>query len=211
MYIIYLFIAIVIILLIYMLVIISKNGKNENDVNGDDDDDDDGIFIPKYKASPSNAYKRNCDAEIIYAMDDNQCSNICNGSNLYRVHNGRCVNALILDSSNNTINDCDPKRGVLAYLVGDPQLGRTKYQCLSIDLGIQDDSLDKENIICKNGDIAINYLDTMPQLSQCKCRDRQFLAIIPNNKTIRTHGQCINNVLLPVFAFNNAIYDSNVV
>lgn len=207
MYTIYILVIFIITLLIWILTILNGQSSNADDNN---DGDEDFKFTAEYKSSPSNALKRNCDAEIIYAMDDNQCLNICRDTGIFQVSNGRCVNVLALDN-NNPNNNCDPKRGVLAYLIGDPQLGRTQFKCLSVDLGIQDDSLASDNILCKDGVIKINYLENMPQLKHCKCPSDKILAIIPNNKTIRTHGQCVNKNLRPVLEYNNAVFNPNVV
>lgn len=203
----YILITLICILLVWVLQVLHTNTDDNNGV----DDDDDNFKTATHKSKPNQSIKRNCNSETIYAMDDAQCSNICKSPGVFRVNNGRCVNALALDSENPANNDCNPKQGVLAYLVGDPQLGRTQLICLSVDLGIQPDSSNLPNILCKNGDIDINYLETMPQLSQCKCSDDKILAIIPNNKTIRTHGQCVDKSLLPVLQFNNILYNPDVV
>lgn len=203
---IYFLIAIIIVLLLVLLWVIAPPPPPAPTSSHDNN----YFTTAEHKTSPTNSPRRNCDSEVIYAMTDAQCSNICRTTGMYRASNGRCVNVLAL-STTNPQNNCDPERGVLAYMTGDPQLGTTHFRCLSIDLGIQGDSPDDPNILCKDGNIDINYLETMPQLNQCTCPDDKVLAIIPNNRMIRTHGQCVSKNLLPVLEFANALYNPDVV
>lgn len=203
----YLLIVLICILLVWVLSVIhGTNATTTTTTNNDDE-----FTTAKYKSNPNQMVKRNCNSETIYAMDDEQCSNICRAPGVFRANNGRCVNVLALDSDHPANNDCDPQRGVLAYLVGDPQLGRTQLMCLSADLGIQPDSPNLPNILCKDGNININYLENLPQLNQCTCAEDKVLAIIPNNKTIRTHGQCVDKSLLPILQYNNIVYNPDIV
>lgn len=152
--------------------------------------------------------KRDCDVEIIYSMEDEQCDFVCKAPGLYRSHNGVCVNILAFDSEN-VENKCDPRRGVLAYLLGDPQFGRTQMRCLSVDPGIQPDDPEGKNIICgSDASIDINYLDSFPQLNNCKCVDEnERLALISNTSEVRKHADCVTEAALKAYNVSGLVYD----
>ncbi|KAI5630611.1 pif-3 [Venturia canescens] len=158
----------------------------------------------EFPGSQQEIVKRDCDEEMVYSVDDMQCDKICKGPNLFRVKNGACVNSLAIDIEH-PLNVCDPKKGVLAYLLGDPQFGTAKSTCLSIDMGIQPDD-GRNNIMCLNGTIKIDYTKKFPQLEDCHCRSGDKLIIIPSTSTIRAHGICVAKALSNLYEFNELVY-----
>lgn len=163
-----------------------------------------------FPGNQADTTRRNCDVETIYSVDDEQCSAICQETGVFRSYNGKCVNILAFNQEA-VHNNCNPKHGVLAYLLGNPELGSTKLFCLSIDEGVQPDDPNKPNTLC-TGDgasIDINYVERFPQLSNCKCPDTKFLAQISNTNTIRSRGVCINKTLLPIMEYNNSVFSNN--
>lgn len=161
--------------------------------------------LVQFQGTQSSVLKRNCDSELIYSMADSQCKQICQEPGVFRTHNGVCVNVLSFDQA--AVEDkCDPKKGVLAYLLGDPQFGTTKLRCLSIDPGLQPNDINKPNIVCVNGTIDINYVEGFPQLNNCECPPATFLGTVQNTSTIRQHGTCKKMELLKVYNFNNSLF-----
>ena len=160
-------------------------------------------------SSQTQFIKRDCDLETVYSMDDHQCSVICKTSNAtFRSKNGVCVNSLIFESAG-VENECLPKNGVLAFLVGDSMFGKSKMLCLSIDIGIQPDSIKKPNILCKNGSIDIDYVKSFPQLKDCKCDSDKILAIVESTSVIRTHGVCVSKNVSAPLSYNALLFDKN--
>lgn len=151
-----------------------------------------------FPGTQSKITKKDCSIQNVYSTNDLQCSTICQPPNVYISKNGICVNALV-NQSEVTENQCSPEKGVLAYIVGDPQFGKTSILCLSIDTGIQPDNPEKENIICADGTISIDYVKSFPDVSNCKCEPNKFPAIIDSTSTIRKHAICINNNLNKLF------------
>ena len=146
------------------------------------------------------------DCQIFGTYQADICEAICKQPGIFVSKNGACVNILAF-SQQAVDNSCDPKKGVLAYLLGDPQFGRTKLLCLSIDPGVQPDNLKDPNTICEGGTIDINYIQSFPQLYSCKCPDDQFLATIQNTSVIRQRGVCVNKKQLPIYKLNKLVYD----
>lgn len=113
-----------------------------------------------------------------------------------------CVNTLIRTEHASGIAECDPRKGVVAYLSGDSQLGVTHLQCMSIDPGVQPDDATMRNNIIKNGTIrgGINYLEKFPDHVQAVCDDVAHRIItIPNTKTIRSTGVCVPESIQKLF------------
>lgn len=152
--------------------------------------------------------KQNCDIETIYSVEDSQCNRICSQPGIFISKNGSCVNILAF-SQEAVENECDPKKGVLAYLLGDPQFGKTKMLCLSIDQGVQPDNILQQNTLCDGGTININYVDSFPQLYACNCPKDEILTTIPNTRIIRQRGVCVNKALYNIYKLNNLIFDKN--
>lgn len=188
------FIIIVLILLILMIFLLK--GLSNTDI------DKPSVNFP---GTQRELLKQNCDIETIYSVEDAQCEMICSQPGIFTSKNGACVNILAF-SQDSVDNTCDPKKGVLAYLLGDPQFGRSKLLCLSVDLGVQPDNLAEPNTICDGGEVDINYIDSFPQLSECKCPDGEVLGLIPNTSTIRQRGTCISKSLYDVYNLNSLIY-----
>lgn len=154
--------------------------------------------------------KQNCDIETVYSVEDSQCESICSQPGIFVSKNGACVNIMTF-SQDAVENTCDPKSGVLAYLIGDPQFGKTKLLCLSIDQGVQPDNVSDPNTLCSGGGtININYVDSYPQLSSCACPYGTVLALIPNTSTIRQRGICVNKNLQRIYNFNNLLYNNDL-
>lgn len=189
---------IVLFVLIVLIIILLKSVSN---INID-------IQDVEFPGTQREMLKQNCDVETIYSVEDAQCEAICKQPGIFISKNGACVNILAF-SQQAVDNSCDPKKGVLAYLLGDPQFGRTKLLCLSIDPGVQPDNIKDPNTICEGGSIDINYIQSFPQLYSCKCPDDQFLATIPNTSVIRQRGVCVNKKQLPIYKLNNLVYEKN--
>ena len=154
--------------------------------------------------------KRNCDEELIYATNDQQCARMCINKTDYLVINGICRDSKILLSNssaggNNKV--CDPKRGFLTYIVGNGMLGNANLLCLSVDPGIQADDARQANRFCAGGkfkqDSQLDYLKRLPQLSDCMCNSSgsgggDDLLVIPSTSYIRQYGICISKTLAKI-------------
>jgi len=156
--------------------------------------------------------KRDCDIETVYAMDDTHCTEICYNGAQYASRNGICLNILVLTRSGNVANNCDPKRGLLAYMIGDPLLGRTDFTCLSIDMSIQPDDATLPNRLCGTGtegpgkggivDGVIDYTSAFPQAENCRCvSNDEIPVLIPDTATIRRHIRCVHHTSGVLFRF----------
>lgn len=167
-------------------------------------------YTTLFPGSQNSALKHDCDVEVIYSINDRQCSRICKPPGTYVSKNGICVNMLAFNHQA-VENECDPEKGVLAYLVGDPQLGRTNLLCLSIDPGIQPDDINDRNIICTNGTVkgGINYVKSFPQLKSCTCGEGMILTFISNTSSIRSRGICVPASSSKAYQFNKLIFDPN--
>lgn len=164
---------------------------------------------PVFLGNQALMMKVNCDVEKILAMDDEQCSLLCAPPGIYREKNGLCVNMLIFDQTD-IVDNCDPTKGVLAYLVGDPQLGRIKSRCLTIDLGIQPNDALEPNRFCTDGTIDINYIKSFPRFEDCNCPNGHVLTLIPSTSTIRSRAVCVPEGQASVYAHNNLIYKNDL-
>lgn len=162
--------------------------------------------------SQSEMHKRDCDVETVYSVTDSQCQAVCKQPGIFSSRNGACINVLAF-STNDMLNKCDPKRGVLAFLHGDPQFGDTKMHCYSVDPGIQPDDPDGKNIICNHGSINIDYVKSFPQPADCQCTDptRSVLALVTNTKEVRKYGVCVSEKMVPLYRHNDLLYDSSVI
>lgn len=158
----------------------------------------------------SRALKRDCNTETVYAMADEQCDLVCLGPSIFRAKHGICVNVLVFESRT-VENRCSAKDGVLAYLVGNSQFGNTQMICLSEDIGVRPDSLDKPNTLCQGSgsSIDIDYTKRFPSLDDCKCSDGRQLALIPATSTIRARGVCVNSLIARLFDKENLLYQKN--
>lgn len=152
---------------------------------------------------PVNQFKHDCETELVYAINDEQCRSVCRGPNEYFVRNGACVNVLTQRErrSDDSVT-CDPRKGLLAYMSGDSQLGISELRCMSLDPGIQSDDVRQPNRILHDGTIrgGINYLEKFPDFKDGVCNDPNHVIIgIPNTKTIRSYGVCASPVFEKLF------------
>lgn len=160
-----------------------------------------------FPGEPRAAAQRNCDVETVYSMNDDDCVQSCQPPGTFVTRMGRCVNALSFHTNNAEANKCNPKNGVFSYLVGDPQFGSATLQCLSIDPGVQPDNPNAPNTLCQNGTINVNYLQSFPRLSDCRCRPGHFLSVLKGTSAVRARGICVPNKMRPIFELNNLDYD----
>lgn len=138
--------------------------------------------------------KLNCNTQIVYALDDVVCNNVCVDNGSFIAQHGFCVNELAAIEIP-SINKCEAKDGVLAYYVGDEALGTANFLCLSVDLGIQPDDISKTNLMCANGTISINYLTRFPQISDCKCNSNNIAVLIKGTSETRDYVVCASKNL----------------
>lgn len=151
---------------------------------------------------PITQFKHDCESELVYAMNDEQCRAVCREPNEYFVRNGACVNVLIRRERTVDSITCDPRKGVLAYLSGDSELGISELRCMSLDPGIQPDDVRQPNRILRDGTVrgGINYLEKFPDYKNGVCNEPGHVIIgIPNTKTIRSYGVCVPKVFEKLF------------
>ncbi|ATY70238.1 pif3 [Tomelloso virus] len=192
------FIAIIIILLILIVALL----RLVSNINVDE-------TLVEFPGTQKDSMRQNCNIETVYSVEDSQCDAVCAQPGIFVSKNGACVNILAF-SQESVDNTCDPKKGVLAYLLGDPQFGKTKLLCLSIDLGVQPDDISEPNTICEGGTIDIDYVKSFPQLYSCTCPNDEILTTIPNTSTIRQRGVCVSKNMYDVYNFNDLIYKPTV-
>lgn len=155
-------------------------------------------------------HKRDCDTEIVYSVTDSQCNDVCRQPAAFVSRNGACVNVLAF-SAHDESNACDPRRGVLAFLLGDPQFGKTALRCLSVDPGIQPDDPVGKNIICNHGSIDIDYVQAFPQAAACRCTTdpaRGVLASVANTRVMRAYGVCVSDTMKRLFRYDGLLLNS---
>lgn len=128
--------------------------------------------------------KRYCTTEVTYCFTDQDCSSRCDISNKYACINGICKNQRIVEQ--NPKNDCDPTKGFVAYLVGNPAFGQYDYICKSIDPGIAI-NLEK-NLMCYGEKIDFNYIYKFPSTQDCS--DCPYPAVVPATSVKREHLEC---------------------
>jgi hypothetical protein len=166
-----------------------------------------GIEKKNTKISPIphvHPFKKDCTLEIVYSVEDSQCQNICKQPGTYVSKNNACVN--ILSYSQDEQKDvCNPKDGVVAYIIGDPEYGDTKLLCLSTDIGIQPDSTTQENRMCQGGGINIDYRQSYPKISDCNCNNDDIKVVVANTSVIRPYVQCSPKSTLRPYELNGLI------
>lgn len=142
-------------------------------------------------ATSADAFERQnrkpCDTQTVYCFRDNDCSQQCEASfsSLYRCINGTCRNNKILEFDG-VKNECDTTKGMVAFMVGDTAFGRYEYVCKSVDLGIAR-SVDATNLMCRGGNIEINYVKKYPTIADCKC---EYQSYVPATSVKRAHVEC---------------------
>lgn len=163
--------------------------------------------------------RSNCDVETVYSMNDDHCRQVCStfniddgtDNNTYVSRHGVCLNMKTIQLQSDiaaTANECNPKNGVLAYVTGNTQFGNLRHYCLSIDIGVQPDdgSSTAANTLCLDGTIDIDYTKSFPQLSNCKCKDDEFVALIPGTSTIRSRGACVKLAAQKIYELGGLVY-----
>lgn len=163
-------------------------------------------FLRNDGQNQARSLKRDCNVETVYAMQDEQCDLVCQGPSVFRAKRGVCVNVLVFETRT-VENKCSAKDGVLAYLVGNSEFGNTQMICMSVDVGVRPDDLNKPNTLCQGGgSIDIDYTKRFPSLDDCDCGEGKRLALIPATSTVRTRGVCVSNEIAPLFAHQNLLY-----
>lgn len=112
--------------------------------------------------SPASSTMRDCQSETVYSMTDNHCRTQCKPPGIYNNVDGICVNVTELSEGAPYRDKCDPKKGVIPYVVGDGQFGTLDVRCMSIDPGIQPDNVYLPNRIC-SGNVASVEIDYISQ------------------------------------------------
>lgn len=138
----------------------------------------------------------NCSVVKKLCFTSNDCNVTCSSASQFECINGYCINRQII-SDVDTVNECNPERGVLAFLIGDTQFGRYNTICKSIDLGIAPNNPREDNRMCISGKLStpVNYLSHFPTIDECICNTDTFKYIIPATSSIRKHAVCLNKTL----------------
>lgn len=193
----------ILIIIIIMCICIALLFKRVSIAGGGSNGSQSKKIFPNIKVTDN--LKRNCDQELVYATNDEQCARMCLNKTDYLVINGVCRDSKILLSSSDgtSANTCDPKRGFLSYIVGNGMLGNATLLCLSVDPGIQADDARLANRFCKDGtfkpDQQLDYLKRLPLSSDCMCGMSDELIIIPATSYIRPYGICVNKTITKLF------------
>ena len=128
--------------------------------------------------------KKYCSTYMSYCFNDSDCSIMCDLKNKYNCINGICKNNKIVTSVPE--NKCDPKKGLIGYLVGNTAYGKYEFICKSIDLGIALSI--KTNLMCKGQkNMFIDYTTKFPTINQCSCINK---SIVPATQNKRKHVEC---------------------
>lgn len=154
--------------------------------------------------SPASSTMRDCQSETVYSMTDNHCRTQCKPPGIYNNVDGICVNVTELSEGAPYRDKCDPKKGVIPYVVGDGQFGTLDVRCMSIDPGIQPDNVYLPNRIC-SGNVAsveIDYISQhgFPQWTDCVCKENSVLVEIASTLTIRSRGLCVSRHIARLFS-----------
>ena len=130
--------------------------------------------------------KKYCSNEISYCFEDSDCSIMCDTKNPYVCLNGICKNDKIITTAPE--NECDQKKGMIGYLVGNISYGKYDFICKSIDPGIA--LAVNNNLMCKGQQtLAIDYTTKFPTINQCSCINQ---SIVPATRNKRKHVECDN-------------------
>jgi len=134
----------------------------------------------------------NCEFETQYCFTDGDCQRRCNANVAglgARCITGICKNELLIEQLPE--NNCDPRKGFVAYLVGNPALGQVSFICKTVDPGIAI-SVDGINRMCAGSiePIDINYLKEFPYEKQCTKEICPFPCLIPATSVKRSHIEC---------------------
>ncbi len=132
-----------------------------------------------------NQARVDCNQQVHYCFEDSECSLACDYSTTYKCMHGICRNEVV--RTEDVLNECDPKMGILAYMTGDTQFGRYQFVCKSEDPGIAVNTT--TNLMCAGGDIDINYTQVFPGIDSCQCPDDSTI-LVPATSVKRRHVQC---------------------
>lgn len=128
--------------------------------------------------------KKDCIESKIYCFQDSDCLVKCTARDEFSCIHGTCKKSSVLTSNSN--NKCDPKMGVLGYLIGNTAFGTYSYICKSIDPGIAISTT--ENLMCKgDSTFNFNYLTEYPTKYNCMCKNQ---VLIPATSQKREHVEC---------------------
>lgn len=146
----------------------------------------DGARLTLKTARLEQTKRRICSNETTYCFADRDCATRCDAANKYRCVHGVCRNARVIDE--NPKNECDVRKGFVAYLIGDTAFANYRYLCKSIDPGVAV-SPESENRMCKSSPVplAIDYLKRYPSAYECEC---QHKAVVPATSVKREHVEC---------------------
>jgi len=133
----------------------------------------------------------NCDQNVTYCFEDAHCANLCSNKSGSICRNGICVNANVINTQV-PINECNAKRGVFTFFVGNTALGVYDFLCRSVDLGIAPDNPQQDNNMCIGGSIDIDYTRAFPSTLDCKCPVGKRLVILPETSQVRQYGHCLD-------------------
>uniref|UniRef100_A0AAU8GFC4 PIF-3 n=1 Tax=Faxonius propinquus nudivirus TaxID=3139431 RepID=A0AAU8GFC4_9VIRU len=144
------------------------------------------MFNEKYLMNTNlyNYNKKSCIQETVYCFTNNDCTQKCDNLNTYNCVNGICKSSSIIIVDDK--NQCDNRKGVLAYLVGNTAFGTYEFICKSIDPGIAINI--NENKMCA-GDPLYSYDYTLqfPQITDCMCEHQ---SLIPATSQVRKYVEC---------------------
>lgn len=136
--------------------------------------------------------RQDCGKNTGYCFDDSDCTRKCINNGIYKCMAGVCTSDVILDQQ--VVNECDPKKGVIALLTGNPSIGTYESVCRSIDPGVAND--DGTNNMCLNGQIDIDYFDKYPQISDCVC---DYMVITDSTREMRPLAICTEKEIWEYF------------
>lgn len=150
--------------------------------------------------------KADCNADNVYCFDNDDCIIKCEYNGFFSCVAGKCVTETIIEKQVETL--CDATKGLLSFLVGDPQRGVYDEICLSVDPGIA--KRNGENVLCKvetssdGSDLlsSLDYRSKFPAISECVCPDDTTATFMPGTSTIRPSIACVNSNLYKFFNLN---------
>lgn len=117
--------------------------------------------------------KMPCDNTEVYCETDGDCGK-CNSAS--HCKSGRC-----LPRANAT--NCEITKGFAKYLIGNPEFGEWRVQCISTDPGI---AKKDGNLMCNHGALNVDYTIKMPVIADCQCKP----VYVPATSNIREYAVC---------------------
>ena len=126
--------------------------------------------------------KKDCNVDKTFCFTKEDCESQCVSTTVDCVH-GTCIENI---NESSAINDCDPEKGVIGYLVGNQALGVYEYICKSVDPGIAI-SVSENRMCYGDSTYQINYLNSFPSQYSCTCTNQ---VVIPATSLKRQHVEC---------------------